>query len=372
MAFITLRDVVKEYPGSGSAAPLRAVDSVSLEVERGQVWGIIGYSGAGKSTLVRLLNALEPVTSGSIRIDGEEITGMDEAALCSLRSGIGMIFQQFNLFSSRTVAGNVEYPLRIAGRPAAERKKRVAELLEFVGLDERARNYPDQLSGGQKQRVGIARALATNPDILLADEATSALDPQTTSDVLALLRRANEELGVTIVVITHEMDVVKTICSHVAVMEQGRIIERGEVFDVFSEPKHPATRRFVSTVVQGVPNPFEVEELRRRHPGARIATVSVRPEHGEQGEILRRFHEAGTDVQLVFGGLNEIRGRSFGHLTFAVTGPEDRTDAALRSVGEVANVTIPLTHAEIAAQAAQAPTGPERAPETQHGEERDA
>lgn len=349
MALISLRDVVKEYPaGERGVAPLRAVDSVSLDVGRGEVHGIIGYSGAGKSTLVRLVNALEPVTSGSITIDGEEITGMDEARLRSLRSGIGMIFQQFNLFNSRTVSGNIAYPLRLAGWPRAEREARVAELLDFVGLSERARAYPDQLSGGQKQRVGIARALATKPGILLADEATSALDPQTTSDVLDLLRKANEELGVTIMVITHEMEVVKAIATHVAVMERGRIIERGEVFDVFSDPRHAATRRFVSTVVQGVPDARQLESLRGRY-GGRLVTVSVRPEEEAQGEILRRFHDEGVRVQLVFGGMNEIRGRSFGHLTFAVEGEPGRVEAALRRVAEIASVTEAGTGDELGA-----------------------
>ncbi|MGO2111938.1 MAG: methionine ABC transporter ATP-binding protein, partial [Pseudoclavibacter sp.] len=296
MTLISLRDVEKRYPpASKGGEPIRAIDGVSLDINAGDMYGIIGYSGAGKSTLVRLINALEPVTSGSIEIDGTDITGLPETGLRQIRSGIGMIFQQFNLFNSRNVAGNVAYPLRVAKWPKAEREQRVAELLDWVGLSDRARNFPDQLSGGQKQRVGIARALSTKPRILLADEATSALDPQTTEDVLGLLRRANEEFGVTIIVITHEMDVVKSICSHVAVMEKGKIVERGEVYDVFSSPATPATKRFVSTVVQTVPSEKELGELRARH-GGRLVSVGVKSGETNQAEIFRRFGDAGVDV----------------------------------------------------------------------------
>ena len=195
---ISLRDVSKSYPGNKRKGQglITAVDGVTLTIPEGSIFGVIGYSGAGKSTLVRLINSLEPATSGSILVDGTEVVGAGEAQLRKLRTNIGMIFQQFNLFSSRTVAGNVAFPMKIAGIPAEERSARVAELLEFVGLADRAAAYPEQLSGGQKQRVGIARALSTNPKILLADEATSALDPRTTADVLELLQRVNREFGV--------------------------------------------------------------------------------------------------------------------------------------------------------------------------------
>src|SRR5690554_3318517 len=256
MPIVSLSEVSKSYPpAKRGAAPLVAVDDVSLDIEAGDIFGIIGYSGAGKSTLVRLINALELVTSGTVEVDGRVISGLLERQLHDVRRGIGMIFQQFNLFNSRTVAGNVEYPLQVAGMPAAERKARVTEMLEFVGLADKARNYPDQLSGGQKQRVGIARALATNPKILLADESTSALDPETTQDVLNLLKRVNAELGITVMVITHEMDVVKYLCDRVAVMELGKVVEHGDVYRVFSAPEHPATRRFVGTALRDRPSP---------------------------------------------------------------------------------------------------------------------
>ncbi len=339
MALITLTDVVKEYPSPKRRAPaIRAVDGVSLSIEKGDIYGVIGYSGAGKSTMVRLINALEPTTSGSIHVDGVDITKLPETKLRSVRAGIGMIFQQFNLFNSRNVAGNVAYPLRVAKTPKAEREKRIAELLEFVGLSEKARAFPDQLSGGQKQRVGIARALATNPSILLADESTSALDPQTTADVLQLLKKANEELGVTIIVITHEMDVVKEIASHVAVMEHGKVVEQGEVFDIFANPKAPATQRFVSTVVQGVPDSGLRADLSARHPGT-LVTLSFRDGRTNQGEALSILHAAGLTFELVYGGMNEIRGRSFGDLTFAIQGDRAALRGALDRIRELAVVT---------------------------------
>ncbi|KAB1655351.1 methionine ABC transporter ATP-binding protein [Pseudoclavibacter chungangensis] len=340
MALISLRDVVKEYPSSArNGVAVRAVDGVSLDIQAGDIYGMIGYSGAGKSTLVRLVNALEPATSGVIEVDGVNLVGLPERDLRPIRSGIGMIFQQFNLFNSRTVAGNVAYPLRVAKWEKAAREKRVAELLDFVGLADKAGNYPDQLSGGQKQRVGIARALATQPRILLADEATSALDPQTTSDVLALLQKVNRELGVTIIVITHEMDVIKSIATHVAVMESGRVVERGEVFDVFSNPQAPATRRFVSTVVQGIPNPHEIRELSERYPSSRLIAVSVRSGGTEQAEVFRRLQSENLGVQLVFGGINEIRGHSFGYLTFALDGESHAVERGIAAVQEIAEVS---------------------------------
>jgi D-methionine transport system ATP-binding protein len=248
MPLVSLRDVAKRYPSpQKGAAPIAAIDGVDLDIEAGDVFGIIGYSGAGKSTLVRLINALEPATSGSIVVDGTEVTTLSERGLRDLRLGIGMIFQQFNLFNSKSVRKNIAYPLEVAGRPRAEIRTRVDELLKFVGLSDKADNYPDQLSGGQKQRVGIARALATSPRILLADEATSALDPETTQEVLALLKQVNRDLGVTIVVITHEMEVIQSLATKVAVMERGKVIEQGDVFEVFSDPQHAASKRFVST-----------------------------------------------------------------------------------------------------------------------------
>ena len=227
---VVLNNVTKEFKVGKKT--VTAVNGVDLTINKGEIFAIIGYSGAGKSTLVRLINGLEAITSGSLTVDGFEIAGKRESQLRQVRTNIGMIFQQFNLMNSRTVAGNVEFPLIVAGWDKAKRAERIAELLDFVGLADKAKNYPDQLSGGQKQRVGIARALATSPSLLLADESTSALDPETTAEVLDLLKKVNAELGITVIVITHEMDVVSTIADRVAVMENGRVVESGNVYDV--------------------------------------------------------------------------------------------------------------------------------------------
>lgn len=339
MPIVSLENVSKRYPSPQRAGDqVTAVDDVTLHIEKGDVYGIIGYSGAGKSTLVRLINALEPATAGRITVGDIEITSLGERRLREVRSGIGMIFQQFNLFSAKTVKANIAYPLKLAGWSKADIESRVTELLSFVGLSDKARSYPEQLSGGQKQRVGIARALATRPAILLADEATSALDPETTHEVLALLKRVNEEQGVTIIVITHEMDVIQTIATKVAVMDRGRVIEHGDVFDVFSAPRHPASQRFVGTVVKGIPSPSERAVLRERHSG-RLVTFSFRDGGPSQAQLFVDLAEAGLDFELVYGGINDIRGRAFGHLTLAIRGDEQRIDAALARIAEQVEVT---------------------------------
>lgn len=339
MPIVTLTNVSKTYPPTQKGgAEVTAVDDVSLEIERGDVFGIIGYSGAGKSTLVRLINALEPASAGTIEVDGTDITTLSEKQLRAVRSGIGMIFQQFNLFSAKTVRANIAYPLKLAGWSKADIDARVDELLTFVGLSDKARAYPEQLSGGQKQRVGIARALATRPAILLADEATSALDPQTTHEVLDLLKRVNAEQNVTIVIITHEMDVIQTIATKVAVMENGRVIEQGDVFEVFSAPKNPASQRFVATVVKGIPSPSESAALRERHDG-RLVTFSFRDGDSSQAQVFVDLADAGLDFELVYGGINDIRGRAFGHLTLAIRGSDAAIDAALVKIGVSVEVT---------------------------------
>jgi D-methionine transport system ATP-binding protein len=340
-AMVSLRDVTKVF--TGSSGPVRAVDGVSLDIERGDVFGVIGYSGAGKSTLVRLINGLETVTSGQVVVDGTELTGLSERGLRPARVGIGFIFQQFNLLRSRTVAANIAYPLRVAKWPKAQRQARVAELLEFVGLTDKAKQYPDQLSGGQKQRVGIARALATSPALLLADEATSALDPETTKDVLDLLQRVNRELGVTIVVITHEMSVVSYLCNKVAVMEHGKVVESGDVYSVFAEPSQQVTRRFIGAALHDRPRPDVVARLRERHPG-RIVTIAVRESEATDGIIItERLRAHGIDGHVVFGGITEVNSRPLGSLTFALEGPDAAVDAFvadLRAHTEVVEHTV--------------------------------
>ena len=339
MPHVRLRQVTKVFPArSRRDRPVKAVDGISLDIEKGEVFAVIGYSGAGKSTLVRLINGLEPVTSGVVEIDGVPITGLPARALRRQQQGIGMIFQRFNLLRSRTVAGNVAYPLEVVGTARGEREARVAELLDFVGLADKARAYPEQLSGGQQQRVGIARALAAKPALLLADEATSALDPETTDEVLDLLDRVNRELGVTVLVITHEMEVVTRIADRVAVMDAGAVVEQGSTYEVFTAPRTAATQRFVRTVVRSLPQGAELAALRARHEG-RFLTISFTDEAASEARMFGALARAGVDFNLVHGGVDDIRGRVYGLLTIAVRGPEEAIAAALAQVGPGVQIT---------------------------------
>ena len=272
---IELEHVVKRFSAKGGAA-VDAVNDVSLTVEDGEIFGIIGFSGAGKSTLVRCINLLERPTSGSVKIGGVEMTALPPRELYRARRKIGMIFQQFNLMPSRTVAQNVAYPLAGSGLSKEQIRVRVRELLSLVDIAEKENAWPSELSGGQKQRVAIARALANEPDILLCDEATSALDPQTTASILRLIRSLNRKLGLTVVVITHEMEVVKTICTRAAVMERGCVVEMGSVFDIFSNPQHRTTKNFV----RSTSHLSKAEEL--VWSGEGLATL-------KRGEILARL-----------------------------------------------------------------------------------
>ncbi|WLD94544.1 methionine ABC transporter ATP-binding protein [Alkalihalobacillus sp. AL-G] len=304
--------VSKVFESNG--ASLKAVDDVELKVEKGEIFGVIGFSGAGKSTLIRLANLLERPTKGRVLLNGQNIADLSQPELRKVRGKIGMIFQHFNLLESKTVYHNVAFPLLIAGIPKKEIQKRVKEILEFVGLAEKERHYPDQLSGGQKQRVGIARALATSPEILLCDEATSALDPETTKSILDLLRRIREEYNITILMITHEMNVIREICDRVAVMEDGRIIEQGTIFDVFSNPNHPTTTNFVRTVMQDE-IPESILRLIDEHEGrSHIYRITfIRETAGEPflSRVAKRFD---VDVNVLYGQITELQGIPFGNL----------------------------------------------------------
>ncbi|MFD0355640.1 methionine ABC transporter ATP-binding protein [Streptomyces sp. NPDC127110] len=333
---VEFRAVRKEFPGGAVA-----VDDVSLTVGPGTVFGVVGHSGAGKSTLLRLVNGLEEPTSGSVLVDGHDLAALGERGLRPVRREIGMIFQQFNLFRSRTVLGNVLYPLRLAGLNRADARARAEETLEFVGLSGHGKRYPEQLSGGQRQRVGIARALATRPKVLLCDEATSALDPQTTGEVLALLRRVNRELGVTIVLITHEMEVVRSLCDRVAVMEDGRVVETGEVYEVFARPQHPTTAAFVRSALHAEPDGELLERLRARHPG-RLVTVPVVDGVPVVDDLSPLLREHGVDFTFVHGGVGEVRGRPLGSVTIELRGERAAVEAVeaglARSGGRKAGV----------------------------------
>ena len=313
---IEFRNITKVFKNKKTTT--KALDDVSLTVEPGEIIGIIGFSGAGKSTLVRMINGLDKPTSGQLLLDGTDVVPLPESKLRGIRRNIGMIFQQFNLMSSRTAAGNIEYPLKLQGVEKQERKKRVQELLEFVGLADKGDNYPEQLSGGQKQRVGIARALANNPSLLLADEATSALDPTTTHEVLDLLRKVNRDLGITIVVITHEMDVVRSIADKVAVMENGRVIEAGSVYEVFSNPQTKVAEKFVATSLRNTPDVVEADDL-LAHEG-RLFTINLTEKSGFFG-AAGKLADEGVSIAVVHGGITTLQKHSFGKITVRLNGP---------------------------------------------------
>lgn len=320
---IDFKQVHKAYRVGGRSVP--ALQPTDLQIARGEVFGIVGHSGAGKSTLLRLINRLEEPSGGSIVIDGEDVTQLDAKGLRAFRRQVGMIFQHFNLLSSKTVADNVALPLKLAGELSrAEINTRVAELLVRVGLTEHANKYPAQLSGGQKQRVGIARALSTNPKVLLCDEATSALDPQTTASVLQLLAQINRELNLTIVLITHEMDVVRRVCDRVAVMDAGVIVELGAVTEVFLHPQHPTTRRFVMEDEQ-------IDEGIQRddyaHVEGRILRLTFTGDATYAPLLGSVARETGVDYSILAGRIDRIKDTPYGQLTLALTGGD--IDAAL-------------------------------------------
>jgi D-methionine transport system ATP-binding protein len=327
---IRFQAVHKSYRVDGRDVP--ALQPLDLEIADGEVFGIIGQSGAGKSTLIRLINLLERPSGGRILIGDTEMTTLAEAELRQKRQGIGMIFQHFNLLASQTVAENVAFPLRLAGESdTATIRKRVDELLARVGLNAHADKRPSQLSGGQKQRVGIARALANRPSILLCDEATSALDPQTTASVLDLLAEINRELKLTIVLITHEMDVVRRVCDRVAVLDAGTIVETGSVVDVFLHPQHPTTRRFVN---EALPEEAAGEQAPFAHVTGRVMRLSFRGETTWTPALGRVARETGVDFNILAGRIDRIKDLPYGQLTLAMQGARvDDALAILRQAG---------------------------------------
>jgi D-methionine transport system ATP-binding protein len=293
---------------------------IDLDVPQGSVLGVIGRSGAGKSTLIRLINGLERPSAGRVIVDGAEISALPEPALRHARRSIGMIFQHFNLLSSRTAAENVALPLEVAGYARAAIRSRVDELLALVGLSDKRDRYPAELSGGERQRVGIARALATKPKVLLSDEATSALDPETTRSILDLLARINAELNLTILLITHEMAVIRAIAHDVAVIDGGRIVERGDVFDVFTHPQHEVTRNFFAGEA-GRALPNSLAERLRPEPGPRgqaVVRVVFRGPHVTDPVLSRLARDLSIEANILSGQVDEIAGRPFGTLVIAL------------------------------------------------------
>ena len=313
---------------------MHALRGVDLRVQRGEVFGVIGRSGAGKSSLVRTINLLNRPDQGRVWVDGQDLTALNAAGLRRARHGIGMVFQHFNLLSSRTVFDNVALPLELAGLSRREIRERVQPLLELVGLGALGERYPAQISGGQKQRVGIARALASRPQVLLSDEATSALDPETTRSILALLQQINRELGLTVVLITHQMQVIKQVAHRVAVMDAGQIVEQGETLQVFSAPQHETTRSLLDDVVpQELPAPV-LERVRALlgRPGQAPASLLRLVFAGSSGEqplladLVRRF---GVDLNIVHGQIDEVQGHPFGTLAVLARGAHEQVQAAI-------------------------------------------
>ena len=332
---IRLNRVSKQYPGKKGATPAPALDGIDLSIRAGEIYGLIGRSGAGKSTLLRMINGLEAPTSGEVHVDGVDVQQLSPAELRTLRHGVGMVFQQFSLWNSRTVFGNIATPLKIAGWKDADIARRVGELLDFVGLGGKAFARPRQLSGGQKQRVGIARAIASRPSILLSDEATSALDPQTTTEIVDLLRSVNEEFGITIVVVTHEMDVISQLADRVSILSDGRIVESGDIHQILARPTHPVTAGLVGSYTRTALTENERSALRERFNGRRISIVV--DDALVDGPVLSRLARQHTvDFSIIQGGVARVKDQPYGQLSLALYGDEPAID---RFVAELSGQT---------------------------------
>lgn len=321
---IYLKNVSKIYPNG-----YHAVKNIHLEIKKGDIFGIIGLSGAGKSSLIRMINRLEEPTSGEIWIDNVLINSLNQEELLERRKKIGMIFQHFNLLSSRTVSENIAFALEIANWKPEDIQKRVKELLELVELQEKANAYPSQLSGGQKQRVAIARALANHPDILLSDEATSALDPKTTKSILELLKNIQKKFSFTIIMITHQMEVVKEICNKVAIMSEGEIVEQGGVHHIFSEPKTEITRELISYV----PQKEETENFTKR-AGHKLVRLQFLGSISEEPILSRVIRECNIDLSILSGNIDNLSTMKVGHLYVELSGEKQAQDRAMETLQE--------------------------------------
>jgi len=340
---IKLIGIEKTY--DGPSGKVHALKGINLEIARGEIYGIIGLSGAGKSTLVRCINMLERPTAGKVIVDGQDMTTLTESELRQARKSIGMIFQHFNLLSSATVYDNIAFPLKLSGMSAADIEKKVRPLLELVGLSDKANQYPSQLSGGQKQRVGIARALANDPKVLLCDEATSALDPQTTKSILALIKDINQKLSLTVVVITHEMQVIKDICDKVAVISEGVIAEHGSVLDVFTNPKHDITKEFISVLLSNdLPAAFRGNEISQdRTPDSLLLIRLIFKGDRADDPVLAKMIRTckGVECTMLFGNLDEIHSVPFGRFIVGLSGEDTAINNALNFLsGEDVRVEV--------------------------------
>lgn len=339
---IEIRNLNKTY-GKGRNAK-NALHDINLDIKKGEIYGIIGLSGAGKSTLVRCINGLEKYDGGSLKVGGQEVRDLDQKSLRGLRRKVGMIFQSFNLVASKTVTSNVEMPLLNNTVNKTDRGKRVKELLQLVGLEDKADSYPSELSGGQKQRVAIARALANNPEVLLSDEATSALDPNTTRSILKLLRRLRDELGLTIIIITHQMSVIREICDHVSVIDRGTIVEGGTVFNVFANPKDDLTKSFVNTtsnlgkIWQLIEENSPLTDLAQGQKLIQMRYCSKQVSEALISQISRRFD---IDANIVFGDIDVIDEAPIGGLVVILDGSETNISQAIEYLKD-RNISIAI------------------------------
>lgn len=307
---------------------VHALKDISLSVSKGDIFGVIGFSGAGKSTLLRMVNGLEVPSEGRVTVNSLSVAELKGKKLRAFRKDIGMIFQHFNLLESKTVYENVALPLKLAKKPKGEIESRVKDLLHFVELDDKILSYPKELSGGQKQRVGIARALALNPSILLCDEATSALDPRTTDSILALLKKINRDLGVTILMITHQMNVIQQICNKVAVLEKGSLIESGSVIDVFGNPKSPVTKNFIRTVINDR-LPESVKSFLKNYTGSqKVLRLRFDGKNADEPIMAEAIRETGVSISILYGIVTELEEKIVGFQTVQLRGSEEQIAAA--------------------------------------------
>lgn len=331
---IELKHITKTFDGT-----IHALKDISITIRDGDIYGIIGQSGAGKSTLVRCINMLEIPTSGEVLIDGKDMTKLSKSELRAERKKIGMIFQHFNLLSSRTVYQNVAFPLELANIPKEKQKPRIMDILDLVGLTEYKDKYPSQLSGGQKQRVGIARAIVSNPKVLLSDEATSALDPETVKSILQLLKNINKKLGITIIMITHQMEVIKEIAEHVAVIEKGEIIEEGATVDLFTDPKTDTLKKFIGSVMSsGVPQQLShmhIQKEKQSPSDLTLIGLAFRGDVTTEPIIANLVKEYNLDVSILYGNIDYIQDVSFGRLIITISGAEADIAAAGSHLNEL-------------------------------------
>ncbi len=343
LCMIEFRQVSKTF--NKKKQTIDALKDVSFTVNRNDIFGVIGYSGAGKSTLVRLVNHLEAASNGQVIVDGHDITNYSDKMMRDIKKDIGMIFQHFNLLNSATVFKNVAMPLILSKKSKTEIKQRVTEMLEFVGLSDKKDQFPDELSGGQKQRVAIARALVTNPKILLCDEATSALDPATTASILTLLKNVNQTFGITIMMITHEMRVIKDICNRVAVMEKGQVVETGTVKEVFSHPKTTIAQNFVSTVIQTEPSTSLIRRLNDEQVGDfKDYKIFVEETQVTQLIINDLIQICGREVKILFSSMSEIQGNTVCYMWLRFNIDQQFDDTAINQYFKEKNIQFEEVH----------------------------